>query len=62
MFDGTIHSAEECTTVLNKAVKVHLLKKVTASFTEVVCVEPLKRNEANLNDFLYKCQTKDKLV
>lgn len=40
MFYGPIHSAEECTTVLYNAVKVHFLKEVTLSLTEVICVKP----------------------
>lgn len=41
MFYGPVHSAEECPTVLYQAMKVHLLKEVTLSFTEVICVKPL---------------------
>lgn len=40
MLYGPIHSAEECTTVLYQAVKVHFLKEVTLSLTEVIRVKP----------------------
>lgn len=43
MFYGPIHSAEEGTTVLHEAVKVHLLKEVTLSLTEIISVEPSQR-------------------
>lgn len=40
MFYGPIHSAEECTAVLDQAVKMHFLKEVTLSLTEVIRVKP----------------------
>lgn len=40
MFYGPVHSAEECTTVLHQAVKVHLLEEVALSLAEIVGVEP----------------------
>lgn len=43
MFYGPIHSAEECTTVLYQAVKVHFLKEVTLSLTEIIGVKPSHR-------------------
>lgn len=43
MFYGPIHGAEEGTTVLHEAVKVHLLKEVTLSLTEIISVEPSQR-------------------
>lgn len=43
MFYGPIHSTEECATVLYQAVKVHFLKEVTLSLTEIICVKPSHR-------------------
>lgn len=43
MFYGPIHSAKECATVLYQAVKVHFLKEVTLSLTEIICVKPSQR-------------------
>lgn len=40
MLYGPIHSAEECTTVLYHAVKVHFLEEVALSLAEVICVKP----------------------
>ncbi len=43
MFYGPVHCAEECTAILYQAVKVHFLKEVALSLTEVICVKPSHR-------------------
>lgn len=40
MFYSPIHSAEERTTVLYQAVKVHFLEEVTLRLAEVIGVKP----------------------
>lgn len=49
MFYGPIHSAEECTAILYQAVKMHFLKEVTLSLTEVICVKPYRQRMKTVN-------------
>lgn len=47
MFYSPIHSAEERTTVLYQAVKVHFLKEVTLRLAEVISVKPSTADDAD---------------
>lgn len=60
MFNGPIHSAEECTTVLYQAVEVNFLKEVTLRLTVVVCIKPKGRQIVKTVNILSRIDVKRK--